>query len=210
MLRYRSWLTQAPYNPGCIPLFLDYLGSPEFTIREVTRMSEDGVDLAKVDFAYRPKDSKKPTLEGWLRLETARTWVIHDYDFDMRIASVREGARAEAVVRNKGFVKYREEDGKPVPAEIEVSKTARNGNTLTDHTSVSEFLFKPSPPEDFTLAAFGLGDYELTLSEAQTRSTYRNLAIAVGAFLAAFVLFRLGRSIHKNARGSRVETVLEE
>ena len=210
LMRYRSWLIESPYNPGCIPRFREYLDSPEFKIRQVSHSTEGGVELAKAVFEYVPQDTKKPRLEGWLRADPARNWAIHDYDFNVRLVSIREGTKSEASIRNKGFVNYRQEDGRLIPAEIEVSKHAQNGNIVTDHTSVAQFLFASSPPEEFTLSAFGLGDYELTVGQAQARSTYRMIALALGAFLAAFFLFRMGRSIQKGARANYAELIRRE
>jgi hypothetical protein len=210
LMRYRSWLIEAPYNPGCIPRFREYLDSSDFKIRQVSVSTEAGVELTKAVFEYAPQDTKKPRLAGWLRVDASRSWAIHDYDFDVRLVSVREGTKREASIRNKGFVNYSEQDGRLIPAEIEVSKHAQNGNIVTDHTSVAQFLFASTPPEEFTLRAFGLGDYELTVGQAQARTTYRMIALAVGAFLAAFVLFRMGRSIQKGARAGNRELIGRE
>jgi hypothetical protein len=210
LMRYRSWLIESPYNPGCIPRFREYLDSPDFKIREVSRSTEGGVELTKAVFEYAPQDTKKPRLAGWLRVDPARNWAIHDYDFDVRLVLVREGTKSQTSIRNKGFVNYSEQDGRLIPAEIEVSKHAQNGNIVTDHTNIAQFLFATSPPEEFTLSAFGLGDYELTVGQAQARTTYRTIALAVGAFLAAFVLFRTGRSIQKSTRASNSELIRRE
>ncbi len=210
LMRYRSWLIESPYNPGCIPRFREYLDSSDFKIRQVSRSTEGGVELTKAVFEYAPQDTKKPRLDGWLRVDPARNWAIHDYDFNVRLVSVRDGTKRETSIRNKGFVNYRENEHRLFPAEIEVSKHAQNGNIVTDHTNVSEFLFAPSPPEEFTLSAFGLGDYELTVGQAQARTTNRMIALALGAFMAAFVLFRIGRSIQKGARANNSELIRQE
>jgi hypothetical protein len=197
MTRYRSWLTAAGYSPGGFPRFPEYVNSAEFRIRAVSRVTDRGADLTKVVFEYVPKDPQKPRIEGWLRLDPALSWVIRDYEFTTRFSWLRDGVKRETTVRNKGFVNYTQENGKPVPGEMEVSKYFDNGKTTTDHVNISKFEFTTSPPEEFTLSAFGLGDYELTASQVQTRATYRSAALACGAFLAAFVLFRIGRSIQK-------------
>ncbi|MFI5456160.1 MAG: hypothetical protein ACHRXM_11990 [Isosphaerales bacterium] len=208
--RYRNWLTEAPYNPGCLPRFLEYVNSPDFRINEVSRTTDGGVDLAKVVFEYVPKDPKKPRLLGWLRLDLARSWVIRDYEFDVRLAGLQDGAKAETTIRNKGFVKYRQENGRQIPTAIEVTKYAKNGNSVTDHINISKYFFVSIPPEEFTLSAFGLGDYELTLSQVQTRTTYRTVTLALGAFLAALVLFRMGRSIQKGRKGTKTRSIRGE
>ncbi len=196
MTRYRNWLTAAAFSPGGFPRFLEYVISADFRIREVSQAADRGVDLVKVVFEYVPKDPQKPRLEGWLRLDPAMSSVIRDYEFTTRLSWLRDGVKGETSIRNTGFVNYTLENGKPVPSEIEVSRYV-NGRTTTDHVSISDFRFTLSPPQEFTLSAFGLGDYERTASQVQTQATYRSAALALGAFLAAFVLFRMGRSIQK-------------
>ena len=55
----------------------------EFTVQAVTPMTFGGRELAKVEFAYRPKKFDKPQPRptgGWVLLDPERYWVIQKYE----------------------------------------------------------------------------------------------------------------------------------
>jgi len=83
LMLYRNWLTVAPYGPGCVSLFSEYIGSPDFGIQDVSRTTDGGMNLVKVIFQYAPKGAMSRA-QGWLRLDPAMSGVIRDYDFETR------------------------------------------------------------------------------------------------------------------------------
>ncbi len=207
LLRMR--LTTAPYSPGCGPDFPEHVSSAEFKILEVSRATDAGSDLAKVKFQYIPKDEKKASLDGWFRVDLAMNWVIRDYEFESHRAwvSARDGVTRNSTFRTNGFVNYRRENGNPLPTEIEIRLYNNNRKVPSvDNYKISKYVIGPTPPTEFTLAAFGLGDYDRTVTQVQTRSTYRTAVLSVGAFFAAFLLFCIGRSIQKARKRPRAST----
>ncbi len=197
-------LTTAAYSPSGIVGFAELVRSPDFKILEVSRNMDAGADIAKVSFRFSPTVKGKNPLEGWFRLDLGMNWVIRDYEFESRgtTTSSPDGSARNWSVRTNGFVSYRLVDGKPAPTENEIRmRHDRRGETIVNY-KISKFVFGSTPPEDFTLAAFGLDDYDRTVSQAQTRSTYRTAVASAAAFVAAFVLFCVGRSIQKSRRKS--------
>ena len=203
--QYRSRLTAAAFSPGCLPGFVELVDSGGFTVREVVEVSADGVALEQVRFLYVPAEEGKPRIEGWVRLDPAMGRVVHDYDFESKGSSVRDAVKREWTMRTKGFVTYRKDRGKPVPAEVEVATYVNGNRSSTHHYGVARYSLRETPSEDFTLAAFGLADYDRTVGQVERRTTYRTAVLAGTAFLVALFLFAVGRRVHR-ARGRTVRT----
>ena len=198
---YRGALTESPYAPGGDPRLPAIFESPEFRIREISHSRDDASELAKVAFEYSPKDAKQSRIQGWLRLDITSGWVVRDFDLEER--GFRPQGGAPFTLRTKGFMKYNRQNGRAIPAEVEVTKISENGWWMTDHFNIAKYEMTSLPPAEFTLAAFGLADFERTLEQAETRRTYRTAVLAGGAFLVASALFGMGWQIQKRRKRTR-------
>jgi len=79
----------------------------------------------------------------------------------------------------------------------EVSAEATNKGLSLEATrrcEISRFEFGATPAHEFTLAAYGLGDFENPSGRKISRVPYYAAAIALAAFLAGIVLQRIARA----------------
>ena len=204
---FRMFAMEAPYSPPeCIsPSHADYVSlvnSPDFKIPRVVQESEAGKTLSKVFFQYRTTSSKEPTIEGWLRLDPSMKWAIQDYEYERQhtVTNADGKTQTRMVIQFKGAVHYREVDGVAVPREVEFTRVANGRSGVRHVLTLSEYAITETPPREFTLAAFGLGDLERTLVEVKRRNSSRNVgltAVAVVACFISFLLYRKGRAIQK-------------
>ncbi len=195
----------APYSPPeCFfmpdhPNYPSLVDSPNYEIKRIDQVSENGRTTLKVSFQYRDPDPKKPTIVGWLVLDPSMNWVIQNYEYT-HDKIIKNGSKSS--LHYSGSVHYQQVNGVAVPTEIEYTKTQTTGRRfeLCNNYTLSEFALTATPSREFTLAAFGLGDVERTLSTVRTRKTYETVgltALALGAFAIGVLLYRKGRAIQK-------------
>jgi hypothetical protein len=196
----RRRVRDAPYRPAGVYRFDEYVDSPQFKIEKVSRVKEAGQELTRVVLHYLPPGEREQRIDGHIDLDESMGLVIRSCELELRWSTPQ--GPAHVVVG--GSVNYKEQNGKAVPTEVNFSQHAvpSNANNVTYQWEyrITRYSLESTPPEQFTLAAFGLGDYQRTLSQVHARSAYRTSVIAVGALLAAFVLFRIGRSIQKGRK----------
>ena len=191
--RYRNRIRDATYCPAGLPEFLTYLGSPEFQIQRVVRTAAAGEHLVKVVFDCSPSDKTKTKMKGWFSLDSSLDWVIRDYEIEVQ----RPGGSIPSF-RLAGSVRYEEGGKQPVPVEIHVkSETGNKKTKYSTHETytISRFSLASTPSGDFTLAAYGLGDFEKLSRRSTNRVPYYAAAFAAVALLVSFVLTRFGKRL---------------
>ena len=95
-----------------------------------------------------------------------------------------------------------------VPLETSSTMTAGDDKVTLESTrkwEISKFEFTATPAEEFTLAAYGLGDFENPSGRKSSRVPYYAALIAVVALSIGIVLHRIaisGRQQGKTPPGS--------
>ncbi len=192
---FRHRVKNAPYCLAGFPDFVEYVNSPQFHVTEVSNTTDSGRALTKVVFEYAPNDFKKPNMEGWLRLETSFNWVIRDYEIS--VTHTKPG-QPPIISHISGSVDYRQEQGTPIPIRIKydgwddfsTKKKRFFEDTLYE---LDRFALGATPSEDFSLAAFGLGDFERPSARASNRIPYYLVVGALVALLISAALARIAR-----------------
>jgi len=186
---------EAPYCPWGYSDFPSYVSSPDFKIRDVSGTDDSARGRVKVTFSYRPTDRQNPVAEGWVRLDPNANWVLTDYEIrSIRPASAK---KVELVTQSSGAIRYTQSSGLAVPVEVKFKNVlqSRKGNTEEEgEYQVDHFSVGPTPTEEFTLAAFGLGDFEAPSGRSANRFGYYAMAVAVAAALISLILSRLGKA----------------
>jgi hypothetical protein len=145
----------------------------------------------KLVFEYLARDEKKTAIAGWLSLEPSMNWVIRNYEFETRIVRVSKGKESPYVTHVTGSVHYRDGIEPAQPIDINVERVVDNKRVLKGTYELSKFIVAPTPPVEFTLAAYGLGDFEKPSGRSPNRAAYYAMAIAAVALLISFVLSRI-------------------
>ncbi len=202
---YKALSQGAAYCPGGLSEFPGFVNSPEFVIKRVSPVSEEGLTVLNVDFEFNPSQKDKLKVKGWLRVNPQRALVIRSYDFEFRSA-ILQGKKAgqELVFHRQGQTDYKGENGKPVPTESHSILSLRGKVVRDEYLTFSKFSFARVPSAEFTLTAFGLGDIERTARVVETRNNYWTAALAVAAILISLLLFRAGRSFQKRRANAKV------
>jgi hypothetical protein len=154
----RNMVVRAAYSIGgiLIPTILD---SPSFQITKLGRVDRDADLPDRVVFKSRIENTKSsPEIEGWLLLDPKRDWAVREYE--VRIGSP---ANPDSLVVMSGTARYSDEAGQsPLPEEV-TSVTRSGGGAGTGqhriHFEARRRTNEPPAAVDFTLAAYGLGDY---------------------------------------------------
>ena len=146
-------------------------------------------------FTYEIADQYRSHVRGWIELDESSGLVLRNYEINLgRIAP--DGRKVRTVFN--GHVDYRQVDGRAVPARLVASQHGFPPSNTTDWLyNISNYTFEKADPAEFTLAHYGLADYARTVGQVERRRSYWSTGIAVAAILMAFVLFRVGRSVHK-------------
>jgi hypothetical protein len=181
-----------PWNGSDFP---SVVNSPEFKIGQVTRTGDSTNARVNVTFSYRPVDSDKPKMEGWVRLDPAANCVLTDYEIKR---TSPPSAKSNSVTEESGSTRYKDENGVALPVEVRYKKVFHTpkGDTLEEgEYQIDRFVLGPTPAEEFTLAYYGLGDFEVPSRRSASRAGYYALALAVAAGLVSLVMARLARKV---------------
>ena len=163
----------APYSPAGFSRLSAYVMDPQFQVKQVVHTTGSGGPAIKFFFRYRPNQREKPNLEGWVRLEGASDWVIRDYELEANLWGLdREKKRVDRVDKRSGSILYTQKDGVSVPSEIRYTDRRSTGTFEDMVYQIDNFTLGPTPAEEFTLAAFGLEDFERPTARATNRGTY--------------------------------------
>jgi hypothetical protein len=192
---YRERVRDAPFSLGGLANFPEYVASPDFQVIGVDRRGAAGNAVTKIRFRYAPKvDRTSPnlerrsTLDGWMALDPAAGWVIRDYEYTRTITRP-DGT--ESVAQRTGSIQYANANGTPVPADItykEVIEAA--GQVIEMAYHIDHYQLGAAPPEEFTLAAFGLGDFDRTAPRSSRWGALSLFTVGIAALLVAGALAR--------------------
>jgi hypothetical protein len=92
-----------------------------------------------------------------------------------------------------------------VPLEISFTKVISNQALTIEGArryEISRFEFAATPAQEFTLAAFGLGDFREPSGRHVSRVPYYAGAIALIAFFAAIALRQIARASRRGREGA--------
>ncbi len=93
-----------------------------------------------------------------------------------------------------GTVVYTQDKaGRPVPSEIQYLERRSTGTTDQTVFHLNSFTLGPTPPEEFTLAVFGLGDFVRPSERTTRQSAYYLAGIGVAAFASSVILATVAR-----------------
>lgn len=197
MRNVRLRVRDAPYRLAGHDDYLEWLVSPRFNIDRVTRITVADRPLIRAFFNYQlvPPGGGEARYKGHLDLDESIGLAIRGYEFNFE----RMNSTNRFALAIEGSVSYKTEQGHAVPTQVKLSqRNAESGRADQSIYDITAFSLEPAPPEAFTLADFGLGDYERTVRQVERRSSYRTSALAVAAFLVAFILFVIGRKIGRS------------
>jgi hypothetical protein len=193
---YRTHLRGAAYWLYGFKDFPGYVNSQHFRIRAVTETADNGSPLTKVAFSYSTKRPHESELDGWVRLDRAMDWVVHDYELQLRRLT---SDNRHYVAQFSGMVRYKDKGGTVVPAEIKLSKIQDKKAYFTYHYDVSDYTLTAPAPRELTLAGYGLAELERTAPSARRHRNYWAVGSALAAFLVALLLFVCGKALQKRA-----------
>jgi len=184
----RDLFVRAAYSAS--GLVTKLLGSSGFVVRKLERSSLDGEELLRVEFTRRPdpEHDDPDDVAGWLLLDTARGWAMRS--FEVRRISPKASGKAEI---RSGSASYRYEAGLPLPADVSLSVKDIGDTVMRWHFQAKQGTFQPTPPAEFTLAGYGLGDLERPARRGGNAFAYWAFGIAGVAIVASVVLRRLGK-----------------
>jgi hypothetical protein len=198
----RIHVRDAPYRPEGLKEFEQFVASPHFSIeRAVRRRGAAGAVLSLL-VHYRPPNEQELHIDGRVELDEGLGLVIRYYKLETgRTLSGGKRFRMEG----EGSVEYNQENGKAIPTSVNFGthEIPADGRSARWEYTISKYsLGCSTPSEEFTLAHYGLGDFERTLGQAEARSTCRSAATAL-AFLIGVVLLILGWRAYKTRSGAR-------
>ncbi len=195
-------LREAPNCPWSYSEFPSYVSSQDFKIKEITRTSDAARPEFKLVFSYQPADASKLRMEGWLQLDPGARYVLTAYDIQV---ITRPPGRGDVVVQQSGTTRYTSQNGVPVPAHASYRREERSklGTGIEEaEFELDRFTLETTPDEEFTLAAFGLGDFESPPTTPHSRFGYYALAVAVALAAVSVVLWRLAKRTRRGQAGA--------
>jgi hypothetical protein len=184
----------APYSPAGLIEFPDYVMAPQFQVTQAVRTTGSDGPSIKFFLRYNSTQPKKVlrNLEGWVRLGCESDWVIRDYDLDATLSDQEDKHKMQ--VSYGGTVVYTQDKaGRPVPSEIQYLERRSTGTTDQTVFHLNSFTLGPTPPEEFTLAVFGLGDFVRPSERTTRQSAYYLAGIGVAAFASSVILATVAR-----------------
>jgi hypothetical protein len=206
LVEMRQQLRDAPYRPGGLVDVEKYVNSPHFSIEWARRRRREGGSVISLLVHHRPPTEQEWHFDGRMDLDESLGLVIRQYELEFRVASPKRRVH----MGTEGSVEYKREGGKVVPTHV-VYKThpiPEKQSTRWEY-DISSYSLVATPPEEFTLAYYGLGDFERTLGQVETRSSYRTAWAAAIAFLIGFILFGVGVKVQK-ARARALTSIQPE
>jgi len=182
-----------------IPL-LQMIESKNFKVIEIKQNVIGNHHFVRVEFDYRPNAYEDAELEGgvfrgWMLVDPERNWVVREYEYKATSAK-----SPDVVPTYTGAIRYKiEEDGTPLPEEATciMKYVQSNGETeimrLEYHFQAERLSTDPIPDSEFTLAAYGLGDFEQPPGAPTNTLPYWAFGFAAVALGISVVLKRMAR-----------------
>jgi hypothetical protein len=204
---YRGRVKNAAYCPAGFSDFPEYANSQQFKITEVSHIFDSGRPVTTVVFEYLPNGGNKPQIKGWIRLDTAMNWIIRDYEITV---TNTQPDKSTVVSSLSGSITYKQEKGTPIPVRVRCDQSQDNNVQkkrfyTAELFEIDRFELGRVPPGDFSLAAFGLGDFEQPSARGANRVPYYLIFGALIALFLSAVLAKIARSFkRKDARSATV------
>jgi len=135
----------------------DMVGSPGFLLKGVTQSVREGDPLIRVDFEFAETGSKDAPrnmkMHGFMVVDPSRSMALREYDLQSESMS-KPGLAVHATGRNY----YSREKGLPKPTKVISELTYSTKNVIRNVFEVERWDYERTPAQDFSLAAYGLGD----------------------------------------------------
>lgn len=163
------------------------VASGRFQVRSVRRVELRGRPLLRVDFTCPPNAKGGDPVDaidiaGWMTVDPALGHAICEHDVRLTYPG-----KSYFDHQSKGKVTYQDHtNGIPLPKEVDISLTEPFAKTY--HFVATKASSVPLPPREFTLDAFGLGDFDAIPGQGSNHATAWSfgigaLALALGLFL---------------------------
>lgn len=195
--RFKYTVKNAAFCIGNLD-FSQYVTSPEFKILETSEVGNAGESLVRLTFEYLPSEKTKPQIKGFIVLNSSRMMVVQSYEFSIHPSQQGAGKPVSTDYQCRGSIRYREGSEPPIPLQVDFYMIKQVA-TFHSRYYISKFKIVSSPQEDFTLASFGLGDFQRPSARGVNRVAYYAMAVAIAAFAIGFILYRVSKSL----RGGR-------
>lgn len=168
-----------------------FLRSPQFVSRKVARVSEDAEELIRIDFEAKRSSPGDPGIRGWLKVAPARQGVLHSYEYSPL-------DQPKAITQ--ATIQYVASEGgaPPTPVKVVLRDQNPNGVTHVRTLTIQSFEGVDTPADQFSPAAFGLGDLAAP-SKPAIRGSVWFLMLAALALGASVVLYRMSRATGKRS-----------
>ncbi len=189
-------VSRAAVAPYGFPDYPERITSGSLKFSRVSQVSDGSKRTLKCEFKIDLPDKFQTSAEGWVELDETLGLAIRGSEFHM-FRNIPNGQKLHAVFG--GRVEYKPDGGKAVPSRLfQHTYTIPSWLGSNREIEIANYSFEKADPAEFTLAHYGLGDYARTVVQVERRRSYWSTGISVAAIVIAFVLFRIGRSIHKS------------
>jgi hypothetical protein len=125
--------------------------------------------------------------------------VIQNYEIKNRVV---DGSGREMLSRIIGAVRYRQDNDVAIPIKIDLKSIINEKGIQESVYEISSYDLVSTAPGTFTLAAFGLGDFEKPSARTTNRLPLYASAAAVAALLISLLLARLAKSLRQDKAGA--------
>jgi hypothetical protein len=187
------------FRPSCeapgfnLPVFLD---KPELSIQSVRSEDRDGERLTRVEYTIQHRDPRAPTQKAWCLLKPDSGWSLRAFETNYG---------GNQPYSYSGEVEYAGNKGNGI---VPRAKTVRlqitmPASVMTNRFDYDRFDLGEGPPEDFSLAAYGLGEIEVPPGRPQNRLPlyFGAVAVAVVALILS-IWVRLAIARRKRAEAA--------
>jgi hypothetical protein len=171
--------------------------SPRFKITQCAR-SGPGLTMVRFHCDYgteRPRDQYD--MIGWFEVDPARAWSVVEYEVHRKIPGLPKSEQLDMLITGK--VRYPTKAGpcETYPQQVNVSylslipggRQFERRYEFQAETCSAE----PIPAQEFTLAAYGMGDLDRPPASPQNRLAYWAVGLAAIVIGASYVLRRMSR-----------------
>lgn len=159
----------------------DLFDDTGFKFRRITEARTGGERLARIDFEYRPANGRA-TNDGWLLVDPTRSWALRRFEYHFTAVG-RPGFSLKGECRYEGS-----QDGVPLLRSASLIESYPEGVVYTYDSNITKIEHASTPPESFTLAAYGLGQFEKPVGASTNTTAYWFYALATVALIAGAML----------------------
>jgi hypothetical protein len=152
MSEFKSVSVDSPYRVGTNHL-LEIVNSKHFKLHSVKQLGDRSEDLVQVDFENLPNNERMANSTGSMILDPQRGWALSSYHF--HLVPFRHPDRTTDY---SGSISYEPGSVSPKPQRVKVERIQPNSTQRYDSTP-EYWDTSPVPAAEFSLQAFGLGDF---------------------------------------------------